>query len=558
MWRLHDAAPVCVLEGHERAVTSVAFSPDGASLLTVSEDRSARLWRIPDGQLLHILRKRNRILRGRDREPRSGVFSPADSGVVVTGAWGFRLLVWDARRGKLQRKLWGTFGPDVDVSPDGARIVAPSDARVRIWDLHSRAERWAVDLGDHREDVSSVAFAVDGTYVVSSAQHEVRITPSDGKGAPIAIPVPQGIADARLSPDGSLLLGACLDHTARVWEAWPREEAVTIGPVTLLSVSATSAEGSFVTHAPGHSYTLWDVAGRQLGVLGPDPGSVAVAAFGPGGQLVACAGPDAVVSLWHAHDASPLATWPCGQGEIQSLCFSPDGSVLLSGDADGTVTSWTVATGSTAVLAATRPGPVRSLRWSPRGDRVVAVHRDRSDSSRGALLDAGGRGGDRRPRRACGLERQPRLRPRWRAVRHRGGGWQAAHVRLRDRHARLDGRSRGAAHGPRLLPGRDHGGHHHQVRLGRLPVGPHHRRPGAAAATPRVGLPGLLLVGQRRPAAPWEQGRVRVGPPGGGAGQRAPRPHQRGAHGQVRRVRPPHRDSGVGRHGPHLGQPDAG
>ena len=182
VWRLHDAAPVCVLEGHERAVTSVAFSPDGASLLTVSDDRSARLWRIPDGRLLHVLRKRNRILRGRDREPRSGVFSPADSGVVVTGAWGFRLLVWDARRGKLQRKLWGTFGPDVDVSPDGARVVAPADAGVRIWDLRSRAERWTVDLGDHREDVSSVAFALDGTYVVSSAQHEVRITPSDGDG----------------------------------------------------------------------------------------------------------------------------------------------------------------------------------------------------------------------------------------------------------------------------------------------------------------------------------------------------------------------------------------
>ena len=83
-------------------------------------------------------------------------------------------------------------------------------------------------------------------------------------------------------------------------------------------------------------------------------------------------------------------------------------------------------------------------------------------------------------------------------------------------------------------------------------------RPGAAAATPRVGLPGLLLVGQRRSAAPGQQGRVRVGPPGGRAGERAPRPHQRGAHGQVRRVRPPHRDGGVGRHGPHLGQPDAG
>jgi WD40 repeat protein len=47
--RLWDAAsgkPLVVLHGHEGPVASAAFSPDGAKVVTASDDRTARIWRV--------------------------------------------------------------------------------------------------------------------------------------------------------------------------------------------------------------------------------------------------------------------------------------------------------------------------------------------------------------------------------------------------------------------------------------------------------------------------------------------------------------------------------
>jgi WD40 repeat protein len=58
--RLWDAATgkeVAVLRGHDREVSSAAFSPDGARVVTASKDKTARLWdvgAIPKGTLFQI------------------------------------------------------------------------------------------------------------------------------------------------------------------------------------------------------------------------------------------------------------------------------------------------------------------------------------------------------------------------------------------------------------------------------------------------------------------------------------------------------------------------
>jgi WD40 repeat protein len=49
LWHVPDGRVTAELAGHTDTVNNCAFSPDGTLLATVSDDRTARLWRVATG-----------------------------------------------------------------------------------------------------------------------------------------------------------------------------------------------------------------------------------------------------------------------------------------------------------------------------------------------------------------------------------------------------------------------------------------------------------------------------------------------------------------------------
>src|SRR4029077_11518666 len=79
-------------KGHEYAVYSVAFGPDGARVLTGSRDGTARLWDAATG-------KEIRAFTGHEEAVLSVAFSP-DGARVLTGSEDKTGRLWDAGTGK--------------------------------------------------------------------------------------------------------------------------------------------------------------------------------------------------------------------------------------------------------------------------------------------------------------------------------------------------------------------------------------------------------------------------------------------------------------------------
>jgi len=127
----------------EGEVTSVAFSPEGLRLVSGSRDRTVRIWDVPTGAALGVL-------RGHEGEVTCVAFSPMGNR-IVSAATDQTVLVWDAVGGKQLACL---------------RIEDPG-----IWSRGWSSERgnWAVHA------VAAVAFSADGRYVLTlSERNRVR------------------------------------------------------------------------------------------------------------------------------------------------------------------------------------------------------------------------------------------------------------------------------------------------------------------------------------------------------------------------------------------------
>src|SRR5262249_44526510 len=114
-------------------------------------------------------------------------------------------------------------------SPDGSRIVtADSDNTSRVWDVSS-GKPLSPPLY-HNGTVQSVAFSPDGSKIVTTSSDETVRAWDVSSGKPLgeqlrlesnvlSAALRPIILSAALSSDGSKIVIASSDNTARVWDA---------------------------------------------------------------------------------------------------------------------------------------------------------------------------------------------------------------------------------------------------------------------------------------------------------------------------------------------------
>ncbi len=159
---------VALLQGHTRPVKSAEYAPDGKTIASASEDRTARIWDAETGALLHTLEHR-RIVN-------SAAYSP-DGKTIVTGCFENKIRIWDAQTGALLKIIEGHTDEvnSTQYSPDGGSIVSGSgDGTARIWDAETGALLRVLE--GHTERVTSAAYSPDGkTIATGSYDTTVRV-----------------------------------------------------------------------------------------------------------------------------------------------------------------------------------------------------------------------------------------------------------------------------------------------------------------------------------------------------------------------------------------------
>ncbi|NEP21705.1 AAA-like domain-containing protein [Moorena sp. SIO3I6] len=369
IWDLEDNKIIAVLKGHQDKVKSLAFSPDGQRLATASFDKTAIIWDKKGNQLA--------VLKGHRDSVTSVAFS-WDGQKLATGSQDGTARIWNLQGNQLD-VLEGHQGlvTDVAFSPDGEKLATASgEGTVRIWD--NQGNEIAV-LRGHKLWVTSVAFSRDGqTLATASDDYTARIWDNQGNQIAVLRGHQDKVTNIAFSPDGEKLATASWDKTARIWDNQGNQIAVLKGHQNKVTDIAFSRDGEkLATASSKNTVRIWDLQGNEeIAVLTRHQGVVSSLAFSSDGEKLATASWDNTAIVWD-RKGNKIAVLTGHQDWVSSVAFSPDGKMLATASFDKTARIWNLQGNQLALLTG-HQSVVRSLEFSPDGEMLATASFDKT------------------------------------------------------------------------------------------------------------------------------------------------------------------------------------
>jgi WD40 repeat protein len=373
LWELPSGKPTFALTGHTDVVWRGDISPDGSLVVTGSDDRTVRVWSARTGrELLRFAQHDGHISDVHFIEGGRSVLTASEDG---TARW------VDVASGTV-RRTFVTSGilRAAAMSADGVRIaVAGTDGVVRLFDAVDGHLVW--QLVGHVNEVGRLSFNRDGTLLLTASEDTTaRVWNAKQGGELSTFAVKEPLFGTTSGPSGNAAYSLGQDYV-HAWEVasgnelwtWRRpspNEADTQGTLGLLP------DGQRFLVANGNEVqvrTLPDY-GRSA-ILQGHQGKVTVVLVSPDGAHVATGSADRTVKLWDARTWKLLFTWP-HTSVVWRGAFSPDGATVATTTQDGSVELWDVQSGRHLKRMIGHVGNVLGARFSADGRFLVSAGDD--------------------------------------------------------------------------------------------------------------------------------------------------------------------------------------
>ncbi|MGE0211497.1 MAG: hypothetical protein AB7S41_07370 [Parvibaculaceae bacterium] len=363
VWNVESRQPLARLEGHKGDVNIVRFNADGSRLYTGSDDRTVGIWDAASGGRLATLEGHQDLVLS--------LAVSASDGTLASGGFDRTIRLWNGDTGESLGTLEGGMSNimGLSFSPDGRKLLtgAGNDPfECQVWDMEAR--KIGLTYRGHDNVVFATAISPDGRLAATAggSVNEIQVWELDtgklvhrfaGLGRPVTA-VGISLDGGRIAWGHEAIAGepnslTALSHVLRLPEG-DRETGAprAIGDDADSFLRAVPAMGDLtLSHQSVGQFGYYDQvdvtrAGKVIGsALRGERDGYAHTAYGllPTGQGFIAGGGVGNLTLFGL-DGTRIGDFFGHTGDVWALSVSNDGTRLLSGADDQTLRWWNVAT----------------------------------------------------------------------------------------------------------------------------------------------------------------------------------------------------------------------
>lgn len=406
----------------DEAINRVAFPGVGDRLFTISNTGSLICWD-------HVNRRKLFSIPTEMGDVKS--LACSSDGLSVAAAWATGIVrTWSVedRRPASEVLRMDRYINTLKFRPNSRDLLVADDLiSESSWTL-PESNQFVPRLD--QSSIAAVAFNAEGSLAVTTSRSFARIR--DGvTGNPLfgIIKHKQKINRTLLCPDGSAVLTASEDGTARLWnlkDGSPIGDPIlhvdaSSSPIHVNAAAFSPIGNVFATGDSSGVIRLWNARDAQLElppilvlgnvrslcfsfdgqrlIVGYGPRETGICAidatngqliwhktqkdleghkeitrtveFSPDGQVVISASNDRTARFWRASDGKPLGKTMVHRGQVFFAHFSPDSRLAVTGGFDSNVRLWRVPTGEPVGTLMQHDALVWDANFSPDGRRLL-------------------------------------------------------------------------------------------------------------------------------------------------------------------------------------------